>query len=356
MTTDRLARALVALVCACMLAASCASEASLEERTSAALEQVEPSLQPVLGDPIETSALAFADADAILEVGEVLATVAEPGDGYGRLMIRHADGSRTLLDRRCQRVDVVGRTGLCLTDVGALEDSYLAEVFDASTADLPTLASQPNPLPSRARISPDAGWASTTSFLDGEGYSDIAEVTTHVQMINLLDGPRFRRLETWDIVSDDDWYVDPGRTFWGATFAPDNRFWITIGVDDRTELLLGDPATSTLSPTGIEGSCPTVSPDGSTLIVKRARPDGSLGLIALNLESGAETELGESRNVEDQVAWLDDDTILYALHVGDPEVEQPKFDVWSLDVTPDAEPVLFMEGAASPAPWRPVPD
>lgn len=55
--------------------------------------------------------------------------------------------------------------------------------------------------------------------------------------------------------------------------------------------------------------------------------------------------------VDDQVEWLDDDTILYGLHVegSEGELVQPEFDVWSLDIAPDAQPELLAPQADSPA-------
>ena len=97
-----------------------------------------------------------------------------------------------------------------------------------------------------------------------------------------------------------------------------------------------------------------VSPDGSTVIYKATQPDGTFSLTAVEIDSGRSWTLGETRSVDDQVEWLDDDTILYALHpegTDGTEVE-PQFDIWSLDIAEGSEPELFLPAANSPAAIR----
>ena len=69
-------------------------------------------------------------------------------------------------------------------------------------------------------------------------------------------------------------------------------------------------------------------------------------IAVYTLNRGTETVLGETRNVDDQVEWLDDDTLLYGLAnktVGDS-------DIWAVSADdPAAPPTLFIEHAWSPA-------
>lgn len=66
----------------------------------------------------------------------------------------------------------------------------------------------------------------------------------------------------------------------------------------------------------------------------------------LDLASGQETRLeGETRSVDDQVAWLDDDTVIYGL----PRPDQPgASDVWTLPIHGGESPELLVENAWSP--------
>ena len=56
--------------------------------------------------------------------------------------------------------------------------------------------------------------------------------------------------------------------------------------------------------------------------------------------------LPEKHDVDDQVEWLDDSTILYGL----PRIEQPgDSDVWSIASSGSGAPRLFIEHAWSPS-------
>ena len=119
-------------------------------------------------------------------------------------------------------------------------------------------------------------------------------------------------------------------------------------------LLTGSFDSKTLEPTGYLGSCPSISPDGRHLVFKETLDDGDYALTAVDLTTGEQWTLGETRSVDDQVEWLDNDTILYAIHPdGDDGTDvQPQFDIWMLDIAPGSEPELFLPAADSPAVLR----
>jgi Tol biopolymer transport system component len=95
--------------------------------------------------------------------------------------------------------------------------------------------------------------------------------------------------------------------------------------------------------------CPSLSPDGSRVAYKKnvstvATPHWAIAV--LDLSRNQETILPERRTMDDQVEWLDDNTLLYGLPhegtVGDS-------DVWSIDSDGSAPPELFIEHAWSPS-------
>ena len=139
--------------------------------------------------------------------------------------------------------------------------------------------------------------------------------------------------------------------YWGVTFATDeDEVYITGFFGDMPEVMHGTLNNMTIEPTGWVGSCPSLSPDGETLVFKEMTADNNFELVAVNLETNTKHKLGETRPVDDQVEWLDNDTILYALHPegGDTAV-QPEFDIWMLDIAEGSEPELFLPNANSPA-------
>ena len=66
----------------------------------------------------------------------------------------------------------------------------------------------------------------------------------------------------------------------------------------------------------------------------------------MDLASGDVELLPESGNVDDQIEWLDDDTILYGM----PRAGQAgDYDVWALAADGSGDPELFIEHAWSPS-------
>jgi Tol biopolymer transport system component len=63
---------------------------------------------------------------------------------------------------------------------------------------------------------------------------------------------------------------------------------------------------------------PSLSPDGTRLAYKRRMPGGQVTwrLHVLNLSTTTDTELAETRSVDDQPEWLDDRNVLYSLEEG----------------------------------------
>lgn len=285
--------------------------------------------------------------------GEVLVVNRVPGEDYGRLAIRHADGTRTLLERRCERVHLAAANGLCLAvDDTVLVPAWRTEFFDASDDRLVELRSYASPRPSRARVSPDGSVISTTGFVSGQGYADIGSGTETVVTIDSFDGSNLLvSMAQFEVLGDDPSLNAEARQFWGVSFVDSTDFWVTGWFGDGPEILRGDSSRRTLETFGWDGSCPSVSPDGSTLVFKETQPDESFLLVAVDIATGRRWRLGEQRAVDDQVEWLDNDTLLYAMHTegSDGTDAQPQFDIWSVDVAPGSTPELFLPAASSPA-------
>ena len=75
----------------------------------------------------------------------------------------------------------------------------------------------------------------------------------------------------------------------------------------------------------------------------------------LDLASGVETAVAEARSVDDQVEWLDDATIVYALP-NDTVKAQRSTDVWAVPADGSGAPHLLLANAESPAVVRPLGD
>lgn len=323
-------------------------------RAQVAIEEFEASQQADDDDAPEadpTPAVETVQIGPSLGPGEVLVVNRVPGDDYGRLAIRHTDGSRTLLDRECMRVHVSGDHGVCLSENTGLVSSFETTFFEAANIDV-EIKSYASALPSRARISPDGTFSAVTAFASGSSYVDIGSETTTLVTIDEIDSNRLLRgASQFEVLSSESRYDSFSVQYWGITFAEDeDEIYVTGFYDTAPEIMQGSLETMTIEPTGWIGSCPSLSPDGNTLVFKEMRQDGSFELVMVDLQTNTKRKLGETRSVDDQVEWLDNDTILYALHPeGGDEALQPEFDIWMLNIAEGSEPELFLPNADSPA-------
>ena len=93
--------------------------------------------------------------------------------------------------------------------------------------------------------------------------------------------------------------------------------------------------------------CPSLSPDGTKIAFKKASGPSTARkwrFTVLDLRTGVETALPETRSIDDQLAWLDDDHVLY----GVPRGSSGRTDVWVSPLTGGA-PRMLVPDADSPA-------
>jgi len=103
---------------------------------------------------------------------------------------------------------------------------------------------------------------------------------------------------------------------------------------------------------GVE--CPALSPDNTRVAFKK-RTGGFLTAVAwrlsvLDLVTGKEWELAETRSVDDQVEWLDDRQIMYGLLAAPSGTAVTN--VWVVPSDGGGAPQLLIPGAASPVVFR----
>jgi len=283
--------------------------------------------------------------------GEVLFVNRVPGDDYGRLGIRHSDGSRTLLDHDCLRVHAGGDHGVCLGPDPAFPGAFTTTFFEIENP-AQIIKAYASALPSRTRISPSGAFSSVTAFASGSSYEDISTDTTTLVTIDEIDtgSPLTSPSRFVAVGSDDERYENFDVQFWGITWVNDDDFYVTAFYEDYPEIMQGSLNDRTLTPTGHRGSCPSLSPDGKTLVFKESLAEGGFKLVAIDLDTQEKWDLSEMRSVDDQVEWLDDDTILYALHTEDGDTPvQPGFDIWMVDIAEGSVPELFLPNSDSPA-------
>ncbi|CAH0221238.1 hypothetical protein [Microbacterium sp. Bi121] len=275
------------------------------------------------------------------------------GQGYGHVAavpLTDTAGARTVLDIVCDRVAASADAISCLRSERGITPNYRARVYDAAGTTERLDWALPG-IPSRTRFSPDGSLVATTSFVTGHAYATIG-FSTETMIHSTADGESLGSLEDWTLLIDGAPSAPLDRNYWGVTFVDDNTFYATVGMTTtgETHLIIGDIAERTLTALADNVECPSLSPDGTRIAFKRVTsgsgPTVHWTPAIYDIASGAVTVLdAESRSVDDQIAWLDDDTLLYGM----PNNTAGDSDVWSLPADGSGTPTVLIEHAWSPA-------
>lgn len=239
------------------------------------------------------------------------------GDGYGRIVASAVEpsGERIQTGLECERVDAVATAGVCLTADRGVLTKYWAETFDQSLQ--PRHRIELAGIPSRVRLSPDGRLAGITVFVSGHGYSN-AEFSTSTTLIDVATGTVLTDLEQFAVTRDGRPFRNADFNYWGVTFSADSKiFYATLGSGGSLFLVRGnaDSATADVIAEGIE--CPSLSPDNQRIAYKKRSYEGGrlrwqLAILELSTMNGWVIDR-EPASVDDQVAWLDDEQIVYAV-------------------------------------------
>jgi hypothetical protein len=247
-----------------------------------------------------------------------------------------------------------GGNGVCLHADRGMLTTYHAIGFDDQMRR--KWSFQLNGLPSRARVSPSGRLAAITIFLVGQSYTSL-NFATQTMIVNAATGQILAPdLEEFAVTRDGAEFKSKDFNFWGVTFAQDeNRFYATLWSKGNTYLVAGDLGKRTAQVIHDNVECPALSPDNTRIAFKKRFVGGLLEgrrvtwrLTVLDLQTGTETLLGEHRSVDDQVEWLDNDHILYALSQSEAGASAST-DIWALPAKADGAPELLLKGGFSPA-------
>ena len=271
------------------------------------------------------------------------------GEGYGLVASVPLDdptGARTVSDEACDRVYSTQQYLMCLRIDRGVVTTFSADLLNAAGGVQQTW---PLPgVPSRTRISADARQVAFSAFITGHSYGT-GGFTIGTQ-ISQIGGADSGTLEGFALSVDGEAVTAADRNIWGVTFTQDpNVFYATAASGGRTWLVRGDSAARTLTAVRDAVECPSVSPDGRHLAYKKVvstAPVTTWTVAVVDLATNDEVVLPESRNVDDQVEWLDDDTVLYGLERADSPGDT---DVWSAPSDGSGPATLYIEHAWSPS-------
>ena len=255
--------------------------------------------------------------------------------------------ARAASDLACERVSFAAGRGICLQANRGLFTTYTAVVFDASLTSRASIKLEGSP--SRTRVSPDGRVGAFTVFVTGHAYSS-SSFSTKTTLIDMAEGDVLGDLEQFTTWRDGARFRAADFNFWGVTFARDsNIFYASLRAGGTTYLVKGELGLRKLTVIRDNLECPSLSPDNRRIAFKkRVGPQlDAWRLFVLDLATMTERPIAaETRYVDDQVEWLDDTQVLYALRR--PGSEAATLDVWVAPIDAATPPQLLLERAESP--------
>ncbi|MBC7402290.1 MAG: PD40 domain-containing protein [Microbacteriaceae bacterium] len=270
------------------------------------------------------------------------------GTGYGMtasVPVADPGAPRALTTLACDRVYATKKNTMCLRIVRGIVTTFEADLLDSTGKQLHAW-SLPG-IPSRTRISPDSTLVAFTSFVTRAAYGTVGFSTaTEVATTTGLD---YGNLETFAFTIDGQPVTAPDRNFWGVTFtSDDNVFYATAASGGRTWLVRADLAKRNLTAVKETSECPSVSPDGRRVAYKKNTSTTATAywaIAVLDLKTRVETILSEKRNIDDQVEWLNESTLLYGLPRSNGTGDS---DIWSIPADGSGSPTRIIQHAWSP--------
>ncbi len=289
---------------------------------------------------------------ALIDAPHIVFRDTARGAGYGRVGIvplANPAARPAITGMSCDRVYVAGGRGLCLRAGRGVITTYRGIIFDPRTFREERSFSLPGN-PSRARVSADGKLVAYTVFVTGDGYNQVG-FSTRTFIRDAATGRELAQLERFTTRRDGRIIHAANFNFWGVTFArDDNTFYATLGSADKTYLVQGDLARREMKVLREGVECPSLSPD-STRIAFKQREGGGVGPVhwrpaVLDLATLRARTLADTRNVDDQIEWYDNDHVSYGLPEGP---SSPVTDIWKVQADGGGRPERVMTGAWSPA-------
>ena len=272
---------------------------------------------------------------------------------YGRVQfhpLAGPDNAQTSTGMLCERIYFAATRGVCLirTPSNPFVAIVSATIFGP---DLQALFSLPGEgIPSRVRVSPDGRYAAFTTFVGGDSYLD-SQFSTRTMIIDIDSQQYLGNLESFQVFRDGQAFRSVDFNFWGVTFADDsNLFYATLRTKGENWLVQGDVRQKRMQLMHKEVECPSLSPDGTRIAFKKLQSNKTWRLYVLDLATMAETPLAETRNIDDQVEWLDNQHVIYEWS----QAGSGKMDVREANADGSGVSTVFLADAGSPAVIRAV--
>lgn len=295
-----------------------------------------------LRQPSSSAAAAPSSARRVLSGTEpaiLFRSVARNGT-YGQVGVARLAEPRApiLTGLVCERLHFGAGRGLCIGP-NAFGIAATARLFGPDLR--PRQEIRLSGFPSRARVSSDGRYGAATTFVTGHSYADSDAFSTATVLIDMVRGRPIANLEEFAFSRNGKRIRSVDLNFWGVTFTRGgDRFYATLATGGRTFLVEASVSARRGRVLHENVECPSLSPDGTRIAYKkRVGGPGDWRLHVLDLATMAETPLAETRRVDDQAEWIDEERIAYGLDG----------DVWVVRADGGGKPRLFLRDSHSPA-------
>jgi hypothetical protein len=255
-------------------------------------------------------------------------------------------GERAAAGLTCERVSFSMGMGICLQADRGVMTTYKGVLFDRAFTPGRTIKLEG--APSRTRISPDGRVGTITVFSGKDlGYSS-STFSTRTTLVDMASGEVLTDLERFTTWRNGVRFQSADFNFWGVTFSRDsNVFYASLGTKGTTYLVRGDLGLRKLTVLHENVECPSLSPDNRLIAYKRRvgpQPD-AWRLYILDLTTMTERPIAaETRFIDDQVEWLDNSQVLYAV----PRPGTATSDAWVAPIDGPGLARVFLAEAESP--------
>jgi hypothetical protein len=313
------------------------------------------------------TALTPADMQSLLAksgtAGAVYALVNRPSDrDYHRVDLITIDPttlrpiSRTPTEIGCSRVHATSDGKVfCFTRVIPGKPNYFSPPTGYIYSRNFTLeTSYPKGLGSvsRARISKDGKFTASTAFTTGHSYLGVGGTTfsTATFIGTASDAKSPENIQRWPVLNKGLEIKSTDLNLWGVTFDPANsdRFLVTAYFDTKPYLAEGSVQNRKINVLKEAVECPSFSPNGKRIAFKKRTGIAKWSPAVMDLATMKETIFDLPDSVDDQIEWLNDDTLIYEV-VNTPLVGPSAVNLMTLNLR-DAKPQqrLWLTDARSP--------
>lgn len=295
--------------------------------------------------PDQTTTDARPEASEVLAGTDLMVRAVDPDNPRLNGRVYEVDDGkvrRRSADLACERVYYAAGHGICM-GVAASGVDYDATIFNAKLQPVDKISL--TGLPSRARVSADGRYGAMTVFVSGDAYLESPSAfSTRTTIVDMSDGAQIGQLEQFDVTKDGKPFDAVDFNFWGVTFAKDpNRFYATLGTGGEHYLVEGNVRDRSMRVLRDGVECPSLSPDNRRIAYKsRIAGENRWHLRVLDLDTLDDHGVAESHSIDDQVEWLDNDTLAYS----------DETNVYTVPADGGGEARLLVRDATSPVSLR----